>query len=86
MIYPPKIRPGVNDQVSFLLFRFYFRVHVMDPCKVFQGHLGRRLIFCSNHPTGLLDRLLVQHLCPWCYCLTQNWFEQLCGQGKKTGT
>eukprot|EP00435_Cladocopium_sp_Y103_P040267 s3120_g10.t3 len=51
---------------SFLLFRYYFKsVSILDPCGVLEGKLGRRLIFCSNHPTGLLDRLLVQHLCPW---------------------
>ena len=63
--------------VSHLLFKLFFReVSVDDPHRVLKMAGNQRLIFCSNHPTGLLDRLLIQYLSPRpCFCLTQNWFS-----------
>eukprot|EP00439_Symbiodinium_sp_Y106_P011938 s1977_g1.t2 len=63
--------------VSHLLFKLFFHeVIVDDPHRVLKMAGNQRLIFCSNHPTGLLDRLLIQYLSPrTCFCLTQNWFS-----------
>ena len=62
-----------------LLFKLYFReISVSDPHSVLKAAGHSRLVFCSNHPTGLFDRLLIQYLSPHpCFCLTQNWFECL---------
>ena len=72
--------------VSYLLFKLYYReVTIVDPHSVLKSHAHDRLIFCSNHPTGLLDRLLIQHISPQpCFCLTQNWFAHLAGNAGST--
>jgi hypothetical protein len=61
--------------VTWLLFKLYFRrVSIVDPHGVLKGN--RRLVFASNHPTGLFDRLLIQHISPFsCYCVVNTGLE-----------
>ena len=65
--------------VTHLLFKFYFGdVRIHDPSGVLKEkrRSESRTIFASNHPTGLFDRLCMQHVSSQnCYCLTQNWFK-----------